>query len=172
MCQEWVTLVSNRCLLYCVQGMDPVNERRVFDIVVRSACGVNTSQYFFITPKVGLLNKVVCVTCSLMRVCNSMCVCVCVCSCYRTCSTRSRWPSFVFITDPTCCRQTNGMRKPSSDAPNADTFPEVQLNTKCWATFNVAPVLVGLRVHMLFMSALMYKRVKKCFEFWWKDFLL
>lgn len=44
----------------CVQGMDPVNERRVFDIVVRSACGVNTSQYFFITPKVGFLNTVVC----------------------------------------------------------------------------------------------------------------
>jgi len=65
-CQESVTLVFDGCLLYCVQGMDPVNERRVFDIVVRSACGVNTSQYFFITPKVGLLNKVVCVTCSLM----------------------------------------------------------------------------------------------------------
>ncbi|XP_067289832.1 structural maintenance of chromosomes protein 5 isoform X2 [Pseudorasbora parva] len=45
----------NRCPFRVVdeinQGMDPVNERRVFDIVVRSACGVNTSQYFFITPK-------------------------------------------------------------------------------------------------------------------------
>jgi len=50
--------VCDSCV--CLQGMDPVNERRVFDIVVRSACGVNTSQYFFITPKVGFLNKVVC----------------------------------------------------------------------------------------------------------------
>ncbi|XP_072306194.1 structural maintenance of chromosomes protein 5 [Eucyclogobius newberryi] len=33
------------------QGMDPVNERRVFDIVVRTACKGATSQYFFITPK-------------------------------------------------------------------------------------------------------------------------
>ncbi|KAG5261820.1 hypothetical protein AALO_G00288890 [Alosa alosa] len=33
------------------QGMDPVNERRVFDIVVRTACKGTTSQYFFITPK-------------------------------------------------------------------------------------------------------------------------
>ena len=32
--------------------MDPVNERRVFDIVVRTACRGTTSQYFFITPKV------------------------------------------------------------------------------------------------------------------------
>ncbi|TRZ03163.1 hypothetical protein DNTS_027825, partial [Danionella cerebrum] len=39
----------NRCPFRV--GMDPVNERRVFDIVVRTACGVNTSQYFFITPK-------------------------------------------------------------------------------------------------------------------------
>ncbi|KAA0703712.1 Structural maintenance of chromosomes protein 5 [Triplophysa tibetana] len=45
----------NRCPFRVVdeinQGMDPVNERRVFDIVVRTACGINTSQYFFITPK-------------------------------------------------------------------------------------------------------------------------
>lgn len=45
----------NRCPFRVVdeinQGMDPVNERRVFDIVVTTACGVNTSQYFFITPK-------------------------------------------------------------------------------------------------------------------------
>ncbi|XP_016084943.1 structural maintenance of chromosomes protein 5-like isoform X1 [Sinocyclocheilus grahami] len=45
----------NRCPFRVVdeinQGMDPVNERRVFNIVARTACGVNTSQYFFITPK-------------------------------------------------------------------------------------------------------------------------
>uniref|UniRef100_A0A4W3I449 Structural maintenance of chromosomes protein 5 n=1 Tax=Callorhinchus milii TaxID=7868 RepID=A0A4W3I449_CALMI len=33
------------------QGMDPTNERRVFEMVVRTACQENTSQYFFITPK-------------------------------------------------------------------------------------------------------------------------
>ncbi|XP_054357680.1 structural maintenance of chromosomes protein 5 isoform X4 [Pongo pygmaeus] len=33
------------------EGMDPVNERRVFEMVVNTACKENTSQYFFITPK-------------------------------------------------------------------------------------------------------------------------
>ncbi|XP_076875246.1 structural maintenance of chromosomes protein 5 isoform X2 [Brachyhypopomus gauderio] len=45
----------NRCPFRVVdeinQGMDPVNERRVFDIVVKTACSGSTSQYFFITPK-------------------------------------------------------------------------------------------------------------------------
>ncbi|XP_034001220.1 structural maintenance of chromosomes protein 5 [Trematomus bernacchii] len=45
----------NRCPFRVVdeinQGMDPINERRVFDIVVRTACKETTSQYFFITPK-------------------------------------------------------------------------------------------------------------------------
>lgn len=33
------------------QGMDPTNERRVFEMVVKTACKENTPQYFFITPK-------------------------------------------------------------------------------------------------------------------------
>ncbi|KAJ3586807.1 hypothetical protein NHX12_013199 [Muraenolepis orangiensis] len=45
----------NRCPFRVVdeinQGMDPINERRVYDIVVRTACKETTSQYFFITPK-------------------------------------------------------------------------------------------------------------------------
>uniref|UniRef100_A0A8C5HIJ4 Structural maintenance of chromosomes protein 5 n=1 Tax=Gouania willdenowi TaxID=441366 RepID=A0A8C5HIJ4_GOUWI len=45
----------NRCPFRVVdeinQGMDPINERRVFDIVVSTACKKTTSQYFFITPK-------------------------------------------------------------------------------------------------------------------------
>ncbi|XP_072222998.1 structural maintenance of chromosomes protein 5 [Leuresthes tenuis] len=45
----------NRCPFRVVdeinQGMDPINERRVFDIVVRTACKKTVSQYFFITPK-------------------------------------------------------------------------------------------------------------------------
>uniref|UniRef100_A0ABI7ZRM4 Structural maintenance of chromosomes protein 5 n=1 Tax=Felis catus TaxID=9685 RepID=A0ABI7ZRM4_FELCA len=47
----------NRCPFRVVdeinQGMDPINERRVFEMVVNTACKENTSQYFFITPKVG-----------------------------------------------------------------------------------------------------------------------
>ena len=34
------------------QGMDPNNERRVFELVVETACRPYTSQYFLITPKV------------------------------------------------------------------------------------------------------------------------
>lgn len=33
--------------------MDPINERRVFEMICNTACKENTSQYFFITPKVG-----------------------------------------------------------------------------------------------------------------------
>ncbi|XP_074875788.1 structural maintenance of chromosomes protein 5 isoform X3 [Buteo buteo] len=33
------------------EGMDPMNERRVFELVVKTACKESTSQYFFITPK-------------------------------------------------------------------------------------------------------------------------
>ncbi|XP_061696300.1 structural maintenance of chromosomes protein 5 isoform X2 [Syngnathoides biaculeatus] len=33
------------------QGMDSINERKVFDILVHTACKERTSQYFFITPK-------------------------------------------------------------------------------------------------------------------------
>ncbi|XP_064902034.1 structural maintenance of chromosomes protein 5 [Columba livia] len=33
------------------QGMDPINERRVFEMVVKTACKESTSQYFLITPK-------------------------------------------------------------------------------------------------------------------------
>ncbi|XP_006002040.1 structural maintenance of chromosomes protein 5 [Latimeria chalumnae] len=45
----------NRCPFRVVdeinQGMDPTNERRVFEMVVKTACKESTSQYFFITPK-------------------------------------------------------------------------------------------------------------------------
>jgi len=34
--------------------MDPNNERRVFELVVETACRPNTSQYFLITPKVQI----------------------------------------------------------------------------------------------------------------------
>ncbi|XP_064497153.1 structural maintenance of chromosomes protein 5 isoform X3 [Pseudopipra pipra] len=35
------------------QGMDPVNERRVFQMVVETACKKKASQYFLITPKLA-----------------------------------------------------------------------------------------------------------------------
>lgn len=38
------------------QGMDPINERAVFDLVVRTACTGTTSQYFLFTPKVRIVN--------------------------------------------------------------------------------------------------------------------
>ncbi|XP_030920667.1 structural maintenance of chromosomes protein 5 isoform X2 [Geospiza fortis] len=45
----------NRCPFRVVdeinQGMDPMNERRVFEMVVETACRKGTSQYFLITPK-------------------------------------------------------------------------------------------------------------------------
>ncbi|EGW10472.1 Structural maintenance of chromosomes protein 5 [Cricetulus griseus] len=54
----------NRCPFRVVdeinQGMDPINERRVFEMVVNTACKENTSQYFFITPKVSKLTEVIC----------------------------------------------------------------------------------------------------------------
>ncbi|OXB72616.1 UNVERIFIED_CONTAM: hypothetical protein H355_016385 [Colinus virginianus] len=46
----------NRCPFRVVdeinQGMDPVNERRVFEMFVKTACKESTSQYFLITPKI------------------------------------------------------------------------------------------------------------------------
>ena len=35
------------------QGMDPVNERRVFDLIVRTASRPKTAQYFLLSPKVS-----------------------------------------------------------------------------------------------------------------------
>ena len=34
------------------QGMDPINERRVFDLLVQTACQETSAQYFLLTPKV------------------------------------------------------------------------------------------------------------------------
>ncbi|XP_070206218.1 structural maintenance of chromosomes protein 5-like [Littorina saxatilis] len=44
-----------RCPFRCVdeinQGMDPVNERKVFELVVQTVCKKSASQYFLLTPK-------------------------------------------------------------------------------------------------------------------------
>ena len=33
--------------------MDPFNERRVFDLLVQTACQESSAQYFLLTPKVS-----------------------------------------------------------------------------------------------------------------------
>jgi len=65
-------------MYYFFQGMDPNNERRVFELVVETACRPNTSQYFLITPKV----RIPCTASFKGHVCNYltyteiMCVCL------------------------------------------------------------------------------------------------
>ena len=50
--QVAVTLTVLLLLHAVYQGMDPLNERMVFDLVVKTACSRHTSQYFLLTPKV------------------------------------------------------------------------------------------------------------------------
>ncbi|OWF46168.1 Structural maintenance of chromosomes protein 5 [Mizuhopecten yessoensis] len=40
-----------RCVDEINQGMDPVNERKVFELVVQTVCKKSSSQYFLLTPK-------------------------------------------------------------------------------------------------------------------------
>lgn len=47
-----LTPVPFRCVDEINQGMDANNERRIFDLLVDVTCQPDTSQYFFITPKV------------------------------------------------------------------------------------------------------------------------
>ncbi|KAF5269830.1 hypothetical protein FQR65_LT05876 [Abscondita terminalis] len=46
-----LTSVPFRCVDEINQGMDPNNERRIFELLVDATSGPETSQYFFITPK-------------------------------------------------------------------------------------------------------------------------
>lgn len=46
-----LTPVPFRCVDEINQGMDANNERRIFDLLVDVTCQPDTSQYFFITPK-------------------------------------------------------------------------------------------------------------------------
>ncbi|XP_052777305.1 structural maintenance of chromosomes protein 5-like [Mya arenaria] len=43
--------VPFRCVDEINQGMDPVNERKVFELVVQTVCKESSSQYFLLTPK-------------------------------------------------------------------------------------------------------------------------
>ncbi|KAK4884603.1 hypothetical protein RN001_000874 [Aquatica leii] len=46
-----LTSVPFRCVDEINQGMDENNERRIFELLVDATSGADTSQYFFITPK-------------------------------------------------------------------------------------------------------------------------
>jgi len=50
--------VKLHAFCFYLQGMDPINERSVFDLVVRTASTGTTSQYFLFTPKVMFINSV------------------------------------------------------------------------------------------------------------------
>ncbi len=46
-----LTVVPFRCVDEINQGMDAANERRVFDLLVRTSCDERSAQYFLLTPK-------------------------------------------------------------------------------------------------------------------------
>ncbi|XP_067138662.1 structural maintenance of chromosomes protein 5-like [Centruroides vittatus] len=46
-----LTKVPFRCVDEINQGMDSTNERKVYELVVKTACQENSSQYFLLTPK-------------------------------------------------------------------------------------------------------------------------
>ena len=51
---QHITNVPFRCVDEINQGMDPKNERKIFQMLVDITCQKGQSQYFFITPKVSL----------------------------------------------------------------------------------------------------------------------
>jgi len=46
-----LTTVPFRCVDEINQGMDAANEKRVFELLVRTSCQENSAQYFLLTPK-------------------------------------------------------------------------------------------------------------------------
>ncbi|XP_005089499.1 structural maintenance of chromosomes protein 5 [Aplysia californica] len=51
MALQELTLCPFRCVDEINQGMDPRNERKIFQLVVQTVCKRSTSQYFLLTPK-------------------------------------------------------------------------------------------------------------------------
>lgn len=50
---KFSALISNcRCVDEINQGMDPDNERKIFDMLVRHVAQSGQSQFFYVTPKV------------------------------------------------------------------------------------------------------------------------
>lgn len=52
---QHITNVPFRCVDEINQGMDPKNERKIFQMLVNITCQQGQSQYFFITPKVSAM---------------------------------------------------------------------------------------------------------------------
>lgn len=52
LCTDAYDTVERTDFFFSFQGMDPTNERRVFEMIVETACKKRTCQYFLITPKV------------------------------------------------------------------------------------------------------------------------
>lgn len=48
---QHITNVPFRCVDEINQGMDPKNERKIFQMLVDITCQMGQSQYFFVTPK-------------------------------------------------------------------------------------------------------------------------
>lgn len=48
---QHITSVPFRCVDEINQGMDPKNERKIFQMLVDITCRPDQSQYFFVTPK-------------------------------------------------------------------------------------------------------------------------
>jgi len=48
---QTLTTVPFRCVDEINQGMDPINERLVFDLLVQTSCEESNAQYFLLTPK-------------------------------------------------------------------------------------------------------------------------
>ena len=46
-----LTTVPFRCVDEINQGMDARNERKVFELLVRTSCAEHSAQYFLLTPK-------------------------------------------------------------------------------------------------------------------------
>lgn len=51
MALQELTKCPFRCVDEINQGMDPINERKIFELVVQTVCKKSNSQYFLLTPK-------------------------------------------------------------------------------------------------------------------------
>lgn len=55
MCHAFMCLTFAYKFFWLIQGMDPINERRVFNLIVSVVNKPNSSQYFLLTPKVCVI---------------------------------------------------------------------------------------------------------------------
>lgn len=52
---QQLTHVPFRCVDEINQGMDPDNERKIFDMLVQHVAQEGQSQFFYVTPKVNII---------------------------------------------------------------------------------------------------------------------